>query len=130
MFSESRGYFAGWSGTVLIVPSWQAQVALAAGPIGNWTEHKFGNANSEGVLGAVRDRPPTWCGLEPCVGPTLGAASVLAAQGRELGQVALTMFAFGIGSALPLLLFGMLSRETPMGWRGRMLSFGNLGKTL
>ena len=44
------------------------------------------------LLGAV------W---SPCVGPTLGAASLLAAQGRDLGQVALTMFVFGLGAALP-----------------------------
>jgi cytochrome c-type biogenesis protein len=33
----------------------------------------------------------------PCVGPTLGAASILAAKGETLGQVALTMIAFGVG---------------------------------
>ena len=54
------------------------------------------------LLGAV------W---SPCVGPTLGAASLLAAQGQNLPQVAATMFAFGIGAALPLLLLGLLSRE-------------------
>ena len=30
------------------------------------------------------------------VGPTLGAVSLLAAQGRDLGQVAIIMFAFGV----------------------------------
>jgi cytochrome c-type biogenesis protein len=40
------------------------------------------------------------------------------------------MFAFGIGSALPLLLLGMLSRETLMRWRGWMLSFGKGGKAV
>lgn len=40
------------------------------------------------------------------------------------------MFAFGIGSALPLLLLGMLSRESLMRWRGRMLSFGKAGKAV
>ena len=49
------------------------------------------------LLGAV------W---SPCVGPTLGAASLLASQGRDLPQVALTMAVFGIGAALPLVLLG------------------------
>lgn len=44
----------------------------------------------------------------PCVGPTLGAASVLAAQGEDLASVATTMALFGIGAALPLLLIGRL----------------------
>ncbi len=64
----------------------------------------------------------------PCVGPTLGAASVLAAQGEHLGQVAVTMAAFGIGAALPLLLMGLLSREAMMRWRGRLLEAGHGGK--
>src|SRR5258708_1652562 len=47
----------------------------------------------------------------PCVGPTLGAASVLAAQGKNLGAVALTMLIFGLGAGLPLMLFGSMSRH-------------------
>ena len=46
-----------------------------------------------------------------CVGPTLGAASVLAAKGEDLGQVALTRLAFGVGAALPLMLLGFVSRK-------------------
>ena len=71
------------------------------------------------LLGAV------W---SPCVGPTLGAASVLAAQGKDLGQVALIMLAFGVGAALPLLLLGMLSRETLLRWRTRLADAGKGGK--
>jgi cytochrome c biogenesis protein CcdA len=35
-----------------------------------------------------------------CVGPTLGAASVMAARGESLWTVSMTMLAFGIGAAL------------------------------
>jgi cytochrome c biogenesis protein CcdA len=72
------------------------------------------------LLGAV------W---SPCVGPTLGAASVLAAQGRSLGLVALTMLSFGVGSAIPLIALGLVSREAAMRWRHRLLSTGKNGKT-
>jgi len=68
------------------------------------------------LLGAV------W---SPCVGPTLGAASLLAAQGEDLGGVALTMFAFGVGAALPLLGLGWLSRETMARWSGNLPSAGS-----
>ena len=61
----------------------------------------------------------------PCVGPTLGAASLLAAQSRDLPQVGITMFAFGIGAALPLLALGLLSREAVMRWRSKLLSAGH-----
>ena len=71
------------------------------------------------LLGAV------W---SPCVGPTLGAASLLAAQGQNLPQVAATMFAFGIGAALPLLLLGLLSREAMASWRNGLMSAGQFAK--
>jgi cytochrome c-type biogenesis protein len=67
------------------------------------------------LLGAV------W---SPCVGPTLGAASLLAAQGRDLGQVAAVMLVFGLGAALPLLALGILSREAVMRWRHRLAAAG------
>ncbi len=58
------------------------------------------------------------------MGPTLGAASVLAASGESLGAVALTMLAFGVGAALPLLGLGLLSRDALMRWRNRMMAAG------
>lgn len=73
------------------------------------------------LLGAV------W---SPCVGPTLGAASLLAAKGENLGAVALTMFGFGIGAALPLMALGLLSREAMMRTRGRLVEAGKGGKML
>jgi cytochrome c-type biogenesis protein len=73
------------------------------------------------MLGAV------W---SPCVGPTLGAASVLAARAENLTGVALTMLAFGIGAALPLLAIGMMSREALARWRSRLLAAGSGGKML
>jgi cytochrome c biogenesis protein CcdA len=117
-------------GVVLLVPKLQEQFALAAAPVGNWAGSYadsftpgslFGQFGLGLLLGAV------W---SPCVGPTLGAASVLAAKGENLGQVALTMLAFGIGAALPLMLLGLLSREAMMRWRGRMMETGKVGKTL
>ncbi len=117
-------------GVVLVIPQWQAQFALAAGPIGNWTEQKLSDAPSSGLWGQFGVGVLLGAIWSPCVGPTLGAASVLASQGRELGRVALTMFSFGVGSALPLLLLGLLSRESLARWRGQMLAFGKSGKML
>ena len=117
-------------GVVLLVPKLQDQFALAAGPVSNWAGgyadnftpgRLFGQFGLGLLLGAV------W---SPCVGPTLGAASVLAAKGEDLAQVALTMLAFGIGAALPLMLLGLLSREAMMRWRGRLMETGKAGKTL
>lgn len=118
-------------GLVLLVPVLSARFATAAGPASNWIESRLGGVgDGEGltpqfamglVLGAV------W---SPCVGPTLGAASLLAAQGQSLGQVGLVMLLFGLGAALPLAIIGTASREVLMKWRTRMLAAGSMGKML
>jgi cytochrome c biogenesis protein CcdA len=115
-------------GAVLLLPALQIRVAMAAGPVSNWTEQRFGampGAGLGGQFGVGLLLGVVWV---PCVGPTLGAASLLAARGEDLGQVALTMLAFGLGAALPLLVLGLLSREALLRWRGRMLSAGTGGR--
>lgn len=113
-------------GLVLMLPAVQTRQAVAAGPMSDWTDTQFGGFSTAGplsqfgvglLLGAV------W---SPCVGPTLGAASLLASQSRDLVSVGLTMFLFGVGAALPLLLLllGTLSREVLMRWRDLMMSVG------
>ena len=64
------------------------------------------------------------------MGPTLGAASTLASQGRDLGQIALLMLLFGLGAGTPLLVVGTLSREAVTQMRGRLLAFGQRGRWL
>jgi len=64
----------------------------------------------------------------PCVGPTLGATTALAAQGTQLSQVALLMLLFGLGAGTPLLVFGSLSREVANRLRGRLMTGGRVGK--
>lgn len=115
-------------GALLLVPAAQTRFATAAGPVGAWAGERLDGLSREGLwaqflvgllLGVV------WT---PCVGPTLGAASVLAARGEDLGAVAATMTAFGLGAAAPLLVLGTLSRELLERWRGRMSSAGRRGK--
>ena len=115
-------------GVVLLVPRLQAQFALAAGPVGNWTEQRFGGFSTAGLGGQFAVGLLLGAVWSPCVGPTLGAASVLASQQSQLGSVAYTMLAFGIGAALPLVLLGLASREAMMRWRERLLAAGQRGK--
>jgi cytochrome c biogenesis protein CcdA len=58
------------------------------------------------------------------VGPTLGAASLLASQAQELPRVAATMLLFGFGAAAPLLVVGIVSRAAMLRIRDRLLSTG------
>ena len=111
-------------GLVLMIPAAQTRLAVAARPMSNWTESRFGGFSTAGLLGQFGVGLLLGAVWSPCVGPTLGAASLLASQGRDLGTVALTMFLFGLGAALPLLVLGSLSREVLMRWRDRMMGLG------
>jgi cytochrome c-type biogenesis protein len=117
-------------GIVLAFPILQTQLASAGGPISSWVNDRFTSADGKtkgGPFGLGLLMGAIWA---PCVGPTLGAASVMAARGENLPAVALTMVLFGLGSALPLLVLGLLSREVLIRWRGKMLSLGGGMKTL
>lgn len=115
-------------GVVMAVPTLQIRLATAGAPISDWADRRIGGMQSRGLgaqfavgvlLGAV------W---SPCVGPTLGAASVLAAQGTSIGYVAGVMLTFGVGAALPLLALGVLSREVLKKWRDRLIHGGSRAK--
>jgi cytochrome c-type biogenesis protein len=117
-------------GIVLLVPTLQVRFAMATAGLG---------ASGDGVLARLSGNG--WAGQfmvglvlglvwSPCVGPTLGAATTLAAQGSHLGQIALLMLLFGLGAGTPLLLIGTLSREAMLRMRGKLAATGRRGKWL
>jgi cytochrome c-type biogenesis protein len=115
-------------GVVLLVPQLQTQIASAAAPVSGWADNTFGGFNTGGLTGQFALGLLLGIVWSPCVGPTLGAASVLAAQGKDLGQVTLIMLAFGVGAALPLLLLGLVSQDMLQHWRGKIAGVGKHGK--
>lgn len=117
-------------GVVLVVPSWQGRLALAGAPIQRWADQRAQSLGPSGVMGQFLIGLLLGAVWSPCVGPTLGAASLLAAQGQDLPRVTLTMLAFGIGAGLPLVLIGMISATTLSRLRARLLSAAKLGKML
>ena len=76
----------------------------------------------------IRAWAPARRGMEPLRRPDARRRLGACRQGRESGQVALTMLAFGIGAALPLMLLGFLSREAMMRWRGRLMEAGKAAR--
>ncbi len=115
-------------GAVLMLPAFQIHLATAGGPIANWTEQRFGGISSSGLGGQFAVGLLLGAVWSPCVGPTLGAASLLAAQGHDLWQVTATMAVFGFGAGLPLALLGLASRNWLVRMRARMLAAGKHGK--
>ena len=73
-------------GLVLLVPKLQEQFALAAAPVSNWAGSYADNFTPGGLAGQFGLGLLLGAVWSPCVGPTLGAASVLAAKGEDLGQ--------------------------------------------
>jgi cytochrome c-type biogenesis protein len=117
-------------GAILLVPSWQAQLASAGSPVSAWADRHFGGVAASGLSGQFAIGLLLGAVWSPCVGPTLGAASLLASQGQDLPRVALTIVVFGVGAALPLVVLGLLSRASLMRLRTNLMSAGKLGKGL
>jgi cytochrome c-type biogenesis protein len=115
-------------GIVLLSTSLQNHFAMATGGVSNWGSTLMTQMCPAGLRGQFLLGMLLGAVWSPCVGPTLGAASVLAAQASDLGSVAAVMVAFGIGTSVPLLLVGSLSREAMKRWRGRMMDAGKTGK--
>ncbi|HWD67599.1 MAG TPA: cytochrome c biogenesis protein CcdA [Caulobacteraceae bacterium] len=117
-------------GLMLLTPRLQVAAEAALAPFSTWAAQRTRGVSGRGpwgqaglglLLGAV------W---SPCVGPTLGAASLLASQGKDLGVTALTMLVFGIGASAPLLLIGQVSRASLTRMRGGLSVGGRWGKLL
>ena len=106
------------AGLVLLSGALQQRFALATSGLGDAANRAIARIVPTGpsrlggqfvlgvILGAV------W---SPCVGPTLGAAATV-------------MAAFGAGTAVPLLLIGLLSRQALLRWRGRLMQAGGAVK--
>ena len=117
-------------GFVLLVPVFQDRLAVVAGPVSGWGQGRldgFSDTGAAGQFGIGLLLGTVW---SPCVGPTLGAASLLAAQGKDLFQVVLIMVSFGLGAGVPLVLIGLLSRSLLQRMRDRMMSAGKGLKAL
>jgi len=115
-------------GVILLAPELQARVAAAGGPISDRLSAAFGDGARGGMFGQFGVGLLLGAVWSPCVGPTLGAASVLASRGEDLSAVAATMAAFGLGAAAPLMLLGALSRQAMARWRDRLLTVGKQAK--
>ena len=115
-------------GVVLVSDKLQLWFASSTATIGNTGHNLIGRMRLDGFAGQLLLGLLLGAAWSPCVGPTLGAAILLASQGKDLTHVAVVMAAFGIGAAIPLVVLGLLSRELFMLWRGKMMNASKQGK--
>jgi cytochrome c-type biogenesis protein len=111
-------------GIVLMVPLFQSRLALAGGPVSHWANERIAGLSTAGLAGQFGVGVLLGVAWSPCVGPTLGAAWLLASQEQELPRVAAIMLLFGFGAASPLVIAGIASRELMLRLRDRLLSAG------
>jgi cytochrome c biogenesis protein CcdA len=115
-------------GLILLFPRLQEVFASTTGGLSNSGNQLLSRLTLDGFTGQFLVGLLLGVVWSPCVGPTLGAATTLASQGKDLGQIGLLMLLFGIGAAAPLVLLGSLSRASMMKIRGRLLNAGKVGK--
>jgi cytochrome c-type biogenesis protein len=115
-------------GVILLVPKLQDLFARATSMLSNSGNQLLARITFDGLAGQFFVGILLGVVWSPCVGPTLGAATTLASQGKNLGQIGLLMLIFGAGAAAPLVVLGSLSRAGMVKVRGRLLSVGKYGK--
>jgi cytochrome c biogenesis protein CcdA len=130
LFHRVAGVFLLVFGLVLLTPRLQVAVEVVLGPFSTWAAQRTGGIAGQSVWGQAGIGVLLGAVWSPCVGPTLGAASLLASQGKDLGVVALTMLVFGVGAALPLLVIGQVSKASLARVRGGLRAGGRWGKLL
>ncbi len=117
-------------GLLLMSTMLQARFAAVTAGGSNAAMNLLNRINPQGLSGQLVVGLLLGVVWSPCVGPTLGAASTLAAQGQHLSQVALIMLMFGVGASIPLIVLGGLSGTAMARLRNRLLHIGAIGKFL
>jgi cytochrome c-type biogenesis protein len=117
-------------GLVLVIQPLQRRFEQLVAPLQAAGDRLMAHVAPSGLVGQFLIGALLGMVWSPCIGPTLGAAIALAAQGKSIGQASLTMFFFGVGVALPLVLIGAVSRETLIRWRKRINVAGHVGYVL
>lgn len=128
IFRNVGAAILGALGLVLMSASLQQRFASATSGIGDAGNNFISRLNLNGLRGQFAIGLALGVVWSPCVGPTLGAAVLLASQGSHLPQVALLMGIFGIGAAVPVVGLAYLSRAAMMKVRGKMMQAGKTGK--
>ena len=115
-------------GLALIIPYFQRLSERLASPLAGWAGERQAGLEKYGLWGQAGIGALLGLVWSPCVGPTLGAATILASQGQNLAGVAIVMAAFGLGIASVLLVLALAARSVLAKWRGKLMSAGNSGK--
>ncbi|WP_411885402.1 cytochrome c biogenesis CcdA family protein [Polaromonas sp. YR568] len=130
LFRDVGAVMLGLIGLVLVSGSLQQRFASATSGLGDAGNNLIARMQLDGLWGQFAIGLVLGVVWSPCVGPTLGAAVLLASQGSKLPQVALLMGIFGVGAALPVVALAYVSRGAMMKMRNRLMEAGKTGKVV
>lgn len=130
IFRNVGSAILGLLGMVLVSGGLQQRFASATAGIGDAGNNLISRIRLDGLWGQFSIGLILGVVWSPCVGPTLGAAVLVASQGTHLPQVALLMGTFGIGAALPIVALSYLSRSAILKMRGKLMLAGKTGKLI
>lgn len=98
-------------GLVLLVPNFNARFATATSGFASSVDQKMFGLDQSGTGGLFLGGMLLGAVWSPCIGPTLGGAISLAAQGGSLVWSGSIMLAFSMGVATIILVLGYGARE-------------------
>ena len=130
VFRNVGAFILGALGLVLLSGGLQRRFASATSGIADAGNQMLSRVQLDGLWGQFAIGLVLGVVWSPCVGPTLGAAVVLASQGTHLPQVALLMGVFGLGAALPVVALAYVSRTAMTKMRGKLMQAGKTGKMI
>lgn len=99
-------------GLVLLVPAFSHRFELAAAGFAGSAGQKMNTADVAGLKGQFLGGILLGAVWSPCIGPTLGGAIALAAQGQNLIWAAAIMVFFALGVSTLIVGLGFGARET------------------
>lgn len=99
-------------GLVLLVPVFRQRFEVAVAGMAGSAGQKLQETDTNGLKGQFVGGALLGAVWSPCIGPTLGGAIALAAQGEHLAYAALIMSFFALGVSTLIIGLGVGARET------------------
>jgi cytochrome c-type biogenesis protein len=124
---------AGWVmlgfGLVMLTPPLQTQFSRLAGATASGSTRLLGQVEGRGLGGEAAAGALLGLAWSPCIGPTLGGAIGLAAQGESLGHAGLIMAFFALGAASIVLALAYGTRAALSSRRATLMRLAPHAKT-
>ena len=98
-------------GLIIMVPEFSTRFASATSRLSNYADKLAGGTMSGGIGGHFISGIFLGAAWSPCIGPTLGGAISLAAQGQSIAWAGAIMTSFALGTSTIILLLAYGARD-------------------